>query len=122
MNREIYEALLDTVLSPIVFVDNDHIIRFLNKPAKDRYYRKQGYSDLIGKSLFDCHNKASEKLTKHIHDRLMAGEDEVFLKLSDDNYRITVVAVRDHSGNLIGYYERFEQLAEPVNPAAPRDR
>ena len=122
MNREIYEALLDTVLSPIVFVDNDHIIRFLNKAAKDRYYGKQGYSNLIGKSLFDCHNKESEKLTKTIHDKLMAGEDEVFLKLSDDNYRITVVAVRDHSRNLIGYYERFEQITELLNSAGPRDR
>ena len=122
MKRDIYEALLDTVRSPIVFVDNDHIIRFLNKPAKERYYGKQGYSDLIGKSLFDCHNKESEKLTKHIHARLMAGEDEVFLKLSDDNYRITVVAVRERSGNLIGYYERFEELAEPVNSADPKAR
>ncbi len=110
--KNIYEALLDTVHSPIVFVDNDHIIRYLNKPAKDRYYEKRGYSDLIGKSLFDCHNKESEKLTKHIHARLMAGEDEVFLKVSDENERITVVAVRDPGGNLIGYYERFEMPAE----------
>jgi PAS domain S-box-containing protein len=112
MEKDIYEALLDTVHSPIVFVDNDHIIRYLNKPAEERYYGKQGYSDLIGKSLFDCHNNASEKLTKQIHTRLMAGEDEVFLKVSDDNKRITVVAVRDHSGNLIGYYERFEEFVE----------
>jgi len=42
----------------------------------------------------------------------MAGEDEVFLKVSDENERITVVAVRDPGGNLIGYYERFEMPAE----------
>ena len=47
-----------------------------------------------------------------IHARLLAGEDEVFLKVSDDNRRVIVVAVRDPGGNLMGYYERFERLAE----------
>lgn len=108
MNIEIYEALLDTVETPIVFVDNDHVIRYLNKPAKIRYYEKQGYSDLVGKSLFECHNAASEKQVKQIHGKLLAGENRIFLKVSDSNERITVVAVRDASGKLIGYYERFE--------------
>jgi len=112
MHKEIYEALLDTIRSPVVFVDNDHIIQYLNKPAKIRYYEKRGYSDLIGKSLFDCHNKKSEKLTRQIHARLLAGENEVFLKVSKDNEKITVVAVRDNDGHLLGYYERFEELAE----------
>ena len=112
MEKEIYEALLDTVRNPIVFVDNEHIIRYLNKSAKNRYYEKRGYSDLIGKSLFDCHNKDSEKLTKEIHARLLDGEDEVFLKVSDDNEAITVVSVRDSDGSMIGYYERFEKLEE----------
>lgn len=114
MKKNIYEALLDSVQSPIVFIDNDHIIRYLNKRAEEKYYKKRGYSDLIGKSLFDYHNNKSEKQIKQIHARLMAGEDEVFLKVSNDNERITVVAVRDPDGNLLGYYERFEELAEPI--------
>ena len=114
MNQVIYEALLDTVDSPIVFVDNDHVIRFLNKPAKVRYYEKRGYSDLVGQSLFGCHNAESEKQVKQIHGKLLAGENEVFLKVSDDNKKITVVAVRDGAGKLLGYYERFEEIAEHV--------
>jgi DUF438 domain-containing protein len=108
MNVAIYEALLDTISSPIVFVDNDHVIRYLNKAAKVRYYEKRGYSDLIGKSLFECHNAESEKMTKQIYDTLLSGENEVFLKMSDDNQKVTVIAVRDPAGKLIGYYERFE--------------
>ena len=108
MNAAIYEALLDTISSPIVFVDNDHVIRYLNKAAKIRYYEKRGYADLIGKSLFECHNTESEKLTRKIHNRLLDGENEIFLKVSDDNQKITVIAVRDPAGRLIGYYERFE--------------
>lgn len=114
MNQGIYEALLDTVNSPIVFVDNDHVIRYLNKPARLRYYEKRGYSDLIGKSLFGCHNPESEKQVKQIHGKLLAGENEVFLKVTDENERITVIAVRDASGKLLGYYERFEGTGEPV--------
>ena len=108
MNAGIYEALLDTISNPIVFVDNDHVIRYLNKSAKVRYYEKRGYADLIGKSLFECHNAESEKLTKQIYNRLLNGESEVFLKTSDDHQKVTVIAVRDADGKLIGYYERFE--------------
>ena len=108
MNVAIYEALLDTISSPIVFVDNDHVIRYLNKAAKVRYYEKRGYSDLIGKSLFECHNPESTKMTKQIYNMLLNGENEVFLKMSDDNRKVTVIAVRDPAGKLIGYYERFE--------------
>ena len=108
MNAVIYEALLDTISNPIVFVDNDHVIRYLNKAAKVRYYEKRGYADLIGKSLFECHNAESETLTKKLYNRLVEGENEVFLKVSDDNQKITVIAVRDAAGKLIGYYERFE--------------
>ena len=108
MNIEIYKALLDTINSPIVFVDNGHVIRYLNKSAKIRYYEKRGYSDLVGTSLFDCHNADSEKQVKQIHSRLLDGENHIFLKVNDDNEKITVVAVRDTAGKLAGYYERFE--------------
>ena len=113
MNIGIYEALLDTINSPIVFVDNDHVICYLNKAAKIRYYEKRGYSELLGKSLFECHNAESEKKVKQIHSKLLDGENEVFLKVTDDNETITVVAVRDATGKLMGYYERFEKTAEP---------
>jgi hypothetical protein len=38
---------------------------------------------------------------------MLKGEDEIFLTIRNDE-RITVVAVRDETGNLLGYYERFE--------------
>ena len=105
--------MLDTINSPIVFVNNDHVICYLNRTAKIRYYENRGYSDLVGKSLFECHNAESEKQVKKIYNKLLDGEDEVFLKVTDDNEKITVVAVRDDTNKLIGYYERFEQTAEP---------
>ena len=61
---EIMEGILNAYPYPIVFVDNDYIIRFLNRFAKYHYYEERGYGDLIGKSIFDCHltDAAKEKI------------------------------------------------------------
>jgi PAS domain S-box-containing protein len=125
MDFKAYEAILDSIDSPIVFVDNDHIIRYLNKAAKVRY-EKRGYSDLRGKSLFDCHNPASTESIKQIHERLLTGETAVFLKVNKDQERITVVGVRSAAGQLLGYYEWFQKSTEPTvggdgKPAPNRD-
>jgi len=74
------------------------------------YYDKRGYSDLIGKSILDCH---IEKSNKHIIDdykRLLAGENEIARVVSKKNTIITLVAVRAKDGSLLGYYQRFEKI------------
>jgi len=109
ISRETYLAILDTINHPIVFVDTDHVIRYLNKPAMKWYYEVRGYSDLIGQSLFDCHTEDSRKHIIALYERLQAGENEIFLKIGKFNEKITVMAVRDKNGALLGYYERFEK-------------
>ncbi len=110
MNQDTYQAILDSVKNPIVFVDNDHIIRYLNRSAKVRYYEKRGYSDLIGKSLFDCHNSTSADQITEAHERLQKGEKEVYLEPDKNQEKVTViVGVRDVSGILLGYYARSER-------------
>jgi PAS domain S-box-containing protein len=111
MDPRTYEAILDSMSSPIVFVDNNHIIRYLNKAARIRYYEKRGYSDLIGRSLLDCHNPASQEAIRRLHERLLAGEDEIPLEAIRDQ-KITVVGVRAADGRLLGYHERFEEVTE----------
>ncbi|MBT3362088.1 MAG: hypothetical protein HN407_00265 [Chloroflexi bacterium] len=110
LSEEIYLAILDTINHPLAFVDNDHVIRLLNQPAMKFYYDKRGYSDLIGKSILDCH---IEKSNKHIIDdykRLLAGENEIARVVSKKNTIITLVAVRAKDGSLLGYYQRFEKI------------
>ena len=48
--KTILKGILDSYPYPIVFVDNDYIIRYLNRYAKYHYYQERGYRDLIGKS------------------------------------------------------------------------
>ena len=112
MDIETYEAILDSVNYPIVFVDNDHIIRYLNKRARMLYYEESGHSDLIGKPLLDCHSPATQDKIKEFHARLQQGEDEIPLESSEGQQKITVMAVRNSRGELLGFYERFETVDE----------
>ena len=110
MNQENYRAILDSVKNPIVFVDNDHIIRYLNRSAKVHYYDKRGYSDLIGKSILDCHSSISANQITQAHERLQKGESEIYLRPGKDQETVTVVVgVRDGNGKLLGYYARAER-------------
>lgn len=100
--------ILDAYPYSIVFVDCDHIIRYMNKMAEYHYYKERGYSELIGKSLFECHNAQSEeKIRSHI-DKLKNHGNEIFLGVSVKNQRIYISPVRNENGELIGYFERFE--------------
>ena len=103
-------AILDTVNHAIVFVDNGHIIRYLNKAAAKRYYEQRGYSDIIGHSLLDYHGAASQAQIKEVYQRLQTGEDQISLGVNQYNELTTVVAVRDKDRSLLGYYEWFEKV------------
>jgi len=50
---ELLKLLLDNWNESVVFVDTNHIIRYMNTPAK-KHYAKWG--EVLGKSIFDCHN------------------------------------------------------------------
>lgn len=44
--NEIYEEILNSYPYPIVFIDDDYIIRFMNKNAQYHYYEERGYKDI----------------------------------------------------------------------------
>ncbi len=109
-NEQMMSYILDSYPYPIVFVDCEHIIRYMNKRAKYHYYEERGYRDLIGKSLFDCHNNPkSEEAIRAIIEKMKNHAPEMFLKVSSSNERIIITPVRNEEGELIGYFERFEQ-------------
>jgi PAS domain S-box-containing protein len=109
LNTETLTAILESLNVEIVFTDNDHIIRYMNAEAKKHYHEKLGYSDLIGKPLFDCHNPESCDMIRALYKRLQQGEDVISVS-SEDNTRYSIVAVRDENRKLLGYYERNEKI------------
>lgn len=49
--KTILKGILDSYPYPIVFVDNDYIIRYLNRYAKYHYYQERGYPGFDWKKL-----------------------------------------------------------------------
>ena len=108
MDEKTLRLILDALPFPVVFVDVSHTIRFLNKRAKYHYYEERGYGDLIGVSVFKCHNEKSHERITDIVEKLKNHGREIFLGVSEKNERVFVTPVRDDEGELIGYFERFE--------------
>ena len=110
MNREeMFEAILDSIPHRIVFVDTDHIIRFLNKEARHHYYDVRGYGELVGKSIFECHSEKSREMLIAAVEKLRNHGNEIYLGVSVYNERKYINPVRNEKGELIGYFERFER-------------
>jgi hypothetical protein len=102
-NANIQACILESLNEPIVFVDTDHKIRYMNSKARDQYSK---WGEISGNSIFKCHNEDSGKLIRECYDRLVKGEEEV-LFASNPKQCVYMRAVRDSSGKLIGYYERY---------------
>jgi len=108
ITQEIMYALLDSIIDPIMFVDAGHIIRYMNKQAR-AVYEKRGYGDLIGKSLFACHQETSRAKILSYFEAFQQGTGEKFVT-ENKEYKIYMRAVRDKDGNLFGYYQRYEKV------------
>lgn len=100
----VFEDLLDSLTIPILFADTDHVVRYLNRAAR-QYYPEGAH--LLGRSLLDCHNRVSRRSIETIVQRMHDGLEEELIS-DTEKKRIYMRAVRDVKGRLIGYYERFE--------------
>jgi DUF438 domain-containing protein len=101
---ELLELFMDSLKHHFVFVDTEHVIRYMNKPAVERY---KGKPAKVGMSIFACHKEESQQIILNVVEAFKEGEDEKMIFNSED-HRTFMRAVRDRDGNLIGYYERFE--------------
>jgi DUF438 domain-containing protein len=108
MDEKTLTLILDALPFPVVFVDESHTIQFLNKRARYHYYGERGYRDLVGKSVFDCHNEKSRQKMLSIAEGFKNHGREVLLAVNEKNERVYVTPVRDDDGTFIGYFERFE--------------
>ncbi|MGB2987713.1 MAG: PAS domain-containing protein [Phycisphaerae bacterium] len=109
IDRSLMAALLDSIKDPVVLVDLDHVIRYMNKTAIAHY--EEGPA-LLGRSVFDCHNADSRRQILEIVDAIQAGEEERLIT-DNEEHRIFMRAVRATDGRLLGYYERYEPPALP---------
>jgi DUF438 domain-containing protein len=112
IDAAVLAAILDSFDTPVQFVTPDHIIRYMNKAAITHF--KEGET-LLGRSLMDCHNEQSQVVIREVLAALRDGESERLITDKPEQ-RIYMRAVRDSSGAVIGYYERYE----PTNASGGR--
>lgn len=104
MEKTFYESLLNSIIDPVLVADTNHIVQYMNKAAEKHY--EEGDS-LMGSNLLFCHNEESQKMMIDILEK-MQNELEEELITDNEKFRIFMRAVRDESGKLIGYFERYE--------------
>lgn len=105
-----FKSIVEQDRCAVVICNMEHEIIYMNQAAVSRY-AKQGGAELVGKSLLDCHNAQSGEQIKKVvswfqesreHNRIYTFHNE------KENKDVYMVALRDESGILIGYYEKHE--------------
>ncbi|MCM1506766.1 MAG: PAS domain-containing protein [Ruminococcus flavefaciens] len=105
-----FKSVLDADNTAIVLCDINHTIIYMNPTAVERY-AKRGGANLIGHSLLACHNEESNSIIRMVIAWFEESKDNnrVFTFHSEkENKDVYMIALRDDSGKLIGYYEKHE--------------
>lgn len=105
-----WKSVLEQDRSPVVLCDLEHTVIYMN-PAAGKRYAKQGGMALVGRSLLDCHTpKANELIERVVAWFAQSPEHNLIYTFRNDkeNKDVYMVALRDESGALIGYYEKHE--------------
>ena len=107
-DTKITRWLLEAIPYPVVFADLTHTVRYMNRRAKFEYEEVRGHRTLLGSSLLDCHNEESCKQIRAIVKRFESHGGEEFLQVTSRNQRVYMTPIRDETGALVGYFERYE--------------
>jgi PAS domain S-box-containing protein len=102
-NKNIIEAILESLPKSIVAADLNHVITYMNKAARTEH------TNLVGTSLLDCHNEDSIRKIHEISRRLEAGEEMITLREEDGFIKSYFKAVRDEQDEYAGYYELMDK-------------
>lgn len=105
-----FQSIIEQDKCPVVICNLEHTIIYMNPAAIERY-GKSGGAGLIGKSLMECHHAPSQERIERVaawfresteHNMIYTSRNE------NENKDVYMVALRDGSGKLIGYYEKHE--------------
>ena len=105
-----FRSVLEQDRCAVVLCDLEHTIIYMNPAAGERY-AKNGGTALLGRSLLDCHSpKANEMIKKVVAWFGESREHNLIYTFRNEkeNKDVYMVALRDDSGKLIGYYEKHE--------------
>lgn len=103
-----FKSIVEQDRCAVVICNLRHEIIYMNKSARERY-KKHG--ELVGTSIFDCHNAESNAKIREVVEWFAKSPDNnfVFTYHNDrENKDVYMVALRGEDDELIGYYEKHE--------------
>ncbi|MBR4116736.1 MAG: PAS domain-containing protein [Clostridia bacterium] len=101
-----FKSVIDSYTAPVVICDLEHTVVYMNPASISRYH-----TDLTGKSIKSCHNADSNAKIDRVVAWFAESKDNniVYTSRNDkENKDVYMVALRDDTGILIGYYEKHE--------------
>ena len=107
---QFYKSVLDMDTAPVVLCNLEHTILYMNKTAIDCYANRGG-ANLIGKILLNCHTPKSREIINNVLKWFAENpNNNIIYEFRNDkeNKDVYMVALRDESKRLIGYYEKHE--------------
>ena len=105
-----FKSIVDQDRCAVVICNLEHEIIYMNPAAVERY-AKRGAAALVGQSLLDCHNAHSNDMIKKVVAWFGESADHNIIYTyhnEKENKDVYMVALRDETGELIGYYEKHE--------------
>lgn len=105
-----FKSIIDQDSASVVICDTEHTVVYMNHAAR-RIHAEHGSSLAPGSSILDCHQPESNRKIQQVVDWFRAdrNHNRVYIAhrpaINRDQY---MVALRDESGELIGYYEKHE--------------
>ena len=105
-----FKSVLEQDRSAVVLCDLEHTIIYMNPAAGERY-AKYGGMALLGKSLLDCHTPRANEMIKKVVEWFGESQNHNLIYTfynEKENKDVYMVALRDDSGKLTGYYEKHE--------------
>lgn len=108
--EKFFKAIVDSDNASVVICDKNHTIVYIN-PAACKSYEKYGGEDLVSKSILDCHNEHSAAAIKTVAAAFEKNPklNRVFTFHNEkQNKDVYMIALRDETGELLGYYEKHE--------------
>lgn len=106
-----FKSIIDQDRSQIVICNLSHDIIYMNPEAIDEYSDAAAGQSLVGRSIMDCHPHWANERIVQVVDWFSKSQDNNIVHTFYDakrNKDVYMVALRDDSGNLIGYYEKHE--------------
>ena len=105
-----FKSVIDMDTAAVVICNLEHDIVYMNPAAAERYQKRGGFG-LVGKSLLNCHTPDSSEMIKKVVDwfsKSMENNSVYTFYNEKENKDVYMIALRDGSGKLIGYYEKHE--------------